>query len=395
MKQRVFLALMMPFLFMKGISAQDVHGTVPSEDSEEANTSYWVSPETNNERVLNPNTFRDNWFITVNAGTFINFCDNLGSVDFGKQFQPAAGLSVGKWLSPWGGIRIMGMYGRGFGQTYKPVLDRTYNWSIVNGYIDALFNLHNLFGGYKENRFFQLMALAGIGVEHTFGFGNESWYKDYPINTDKNNLLGFRAGLLASFRLNKALALNVEASVNCLDDSYDGYTWDNKWDGHVNLLVGLVYRFKNHDGTHQFTFARRNQDKYDALNDEINRLRKEIADMKAAPKVEVKREVVESERVSTLVSFEPNSTEINKLQEVNIYTAAEGLKKIEDGDLYITPVKNSDMSSDLFNGRANAIRDMLVKDYNVPAGHIFIEENNELVRSLDPAKNCVIIYIVK
>lgn len=40
MKQRVFLALMMPFLFMKGISAQDVHGTVPSEDSEEANTSY-------------------------------------------------------------------------------------------------------------------------------------------------------------------------------------------------------------------------------------------------------------------------------------------------------------------------------------------------------------------
>lgn len=44
----------------------------------------------------------------------------------------------------------MGMYGRGFGQTYKPVLDRTYNWSIVNGYIDALFNLHNLFGGYKE-----------------------------------------------------------------------------------------------------------------------------------------------------------------------------------------------------------------------------------------------------
>ena len=239
------------------------------------------------------------------------------------------------------------------------------------------------------------MVLAGIGVEHTFGFGDESWYKDYPIDTEKNNLLGFRTGLLASFRLKNALSLNIEASVNCLDDSYDGYIWDNKWDGHVNLLVGLVYRFKNHDGTHQFTYARRNQDKYEALNNEINRLRKEVAEMKAAPKVEVQRQVVESERVSTLVSFEPNSTEVNKLQEVNIYTAAEGLKKIEDGDLYITPIRNSDMSSDLFNGRANAIRDMLVKEYNVPAGHIFIEENNELVRSLDPAKNCVIIYIVK
>lgn len=393
MKQRVFLALMMPFLFIKGF-AQEVNSTVPSETSEDENTAYWVSPETNNERVLNPNTFRDNWFITVNAGTFLNWCDNTSDAK-GKQFQPAAGLSVGKWLSPWGGFRVMGMWGRGFGQTYKPVLDRTYNWNVVNGYIDAMFNLHNLFGGYKENRFFQVMAIAGIGVEHMFGFSDESWYKNYNVNTEKNNLLGFRTGLLASFRLRHALALNVEASINCLDDSYDGVTSDDKWDGHVNLLVGLVYRFKNHDGTHQFTFTRRDQDKYDALNAEVNRLRKEVAEMKAAPAVEVKREVVESERVSTLVSFDPNSTEVNKLQEVNIYTAAEGLKKIQDGDLYITPIKNNEMSSDLFNGRANAIRDMLVNEYQVPAGHIFIEENNELVRSLDPAKNCVIIYIVK
>lgn len=60
MKQRVFLALMMPFLFIKGF-AQEVNSTVPSETSGEENTAYWVSPETNNERVLNPNTFRDNW----------------------------------------------------------------------------------------------------------------------------------------------------------------------------------------------------------------------------------------------------------------------------------------------------------------------------------------------
>ena len=393
MKQRVFLTLMMSFLFFKGVSAQETNTTVSTAQNENK-TSYWTSSEINNEPVLNPNKFRDNWFITVNAGTYLHWGDNCGSAK-GKNFQPAAGFSVGKWISPWGGIRLMGMYGRGFGQTYKPKLDRTYNWNIVNGYVDALFNLHNLFGGYKENRFFQAMAIIGIGAEHNFGFGNKSWYKDYPIDTDDNTLLGFRAGMLASFRLNKALSLNIEASVNCLDDSYDGQIWDDKWDGHVNLLVGLVYRFKNHDGTHQFTYARRDMSKYDAMNDEINRLRKEAAEMKAAPEVTVKRELIESKRVSTLVSFDTNSTEVNKLQEVNVYTAAEGLKKIENGDLYITPIKNNEMSSDLFNGRANAIRDMLVKEYNVPAGHIFIEENNELVRSLDPAKNCVIIYIVK
>lgn len=39
MKQRVFLALMMPFLFIKGF-AQEVNSTVPSETSEEENTTY-------------------------------------------------------------------------------------------------------------------------------------------------------------------------------------------------------------------------------------------------------------------------------------------------------------------------------------------------------------------
>lgn len=392
MKKQFYLVLMMSFLFVKGISAQETNSAVTVESDE---NNYWVSEESNNERVLNPNTFRDNWFITVNAGTYINWCDNMGSAGFGKQFQPAAGMSVGKWLSPWGGIRLMGMYGRGVGHTYKPVLDKTYNWNNVNGYVDALFNLHNLIGGYKESRPFQIMALLGVGVEHNFGFSDENWYGSYNINREKNTLIGFRTGLLASLRLNKCLALNLEGSINCLDDSYDGQVWDNKWDGHINVLLGLVYRFKNHDGTHQFTYARRNQDKYEALNAEVNQLRKKVAEMKAAPVVQVKHEVVESERVATLVSFDANSVEINKLQEVNIYNAAEGLKKITDGDLYITPVKNGVMDSDLFNGRANAIRDVLVKEYNVPAGHIFIEENNELVRSLDPAKNCVIIYIVK
>ena len=392
MKKPFYLVLAMLFFLVKGISAQETNSTVTAEADE---NTYWVSAESNNERVLNPNKFRDNWFITINAGTFINWCDNMGAADFGKQFQPAAGLSVGKWLSPWGGIRLMGMYGRGVGQTNKFVLDRTYNWNIVNGYVDALFNLHNLIGGYKENRVFQMMAILGIGVEHNFGFDDKSWYSSYPIETEKNTLIGFRTGLLGSLRLNKCLALNLEASINCLDDSYDGQVWDNKWDGHVNVLLGLVYRFKNHDGTHQFTYARRNPDKFDAMNAEVNELRRQVAEMKAAPKVEVKQEVVENKRVATLVSFDANSTEINQLQEVNIFTAVEGLKEITDGDLYITPVKNGVMSSDLFNGRANAIRDVLVKEYNIPAGHIFIEENNELVRSLDPAKNCVIIYIVK
>lgn len=389
MKKRVYLALMMPFLCFVGGAAQEVTKGLPVDEN--PNLVYWEDSVVNYKRVLNPTKFWDNWFITVNVGTFYNLVDNGGSAKAGKMFQPAAGLSVGKWISPWGGFRLMGMWGRGAGHTNPQYVgDNYYHWNIINGYGDALFNLHNLFGGYKENRKFQLMALVGIGVEHLEGFN----VKGTDIKTEKNNLLGFRTGLLASLRLNKALSFNLEASINMLDDSYDGQTYDNKWDMHLNFLAGLVYRFKNHDGTRQFTYARRNDEKYTVLNDEINRLRREVEAMKKAPAVNVVEKVVKSNQTTVLISFDPNSTKINRLQEVNVYTAAEAIKKIENGDLYITPA--SDIAdSDLFNGRANAVRNVLMNEYNIPAGHIFIEQDRKLVDSLDPAKNCVVVYIVK
>ena len=97
MEKLFYLLFMMLFLVVRGISAQETNST---ELSEVVDSLYWVGPESNYERVLNPNKFGDNWFITVNAGTFISWCDNMGSANFGKQFQPAAGLSVGKWISP-------------------------------------------------------------------------------------------------------------------------------------------------------------------------------------------------------------------------------------------------------------------------------------------------------
>lgn len=389
MKKRVYLALMMPFLCFVGGAAQEVTEGVPVDEN--PNLVLWEDSLVDNKPVLNPTKFWDNWFITVNVGTFYNLVDNGGSAKAGKMFQPAAGLSVGKWISPWGGFRLMGMWGRGAGHTNPQYVgDNYYHWNIINGYGDALFNLHNLFGGYKENRKFQLMALAGIGVEHVESFN----VKGTNITTEKNNLLGFRTGLLASFRLNKALAFNLEASINMLDDSYDGQVYDNKWDMHLNFLAGLVYRFKNHDGTRQFTYARRNEEKYAILNDEINRLRREVEAMKSAPAVNVVEKVVKSNQTTVLISFDANSTKINRLQEVNVYTAAEAIKKIENGDLYITPASNI-TDTDLFNGRANAVRDALMNEYNIPAGHIFIEQDRKLVDSFDPSKNCVVVYIVK
>jgi hypothetical protein len=178
-----------------------------------------------------------------------------------------------------------------------------------------------------------------------------------------------------------------------LDDSYDGQVVKNNYDGHLNLLAGFTYRFKNHDGTRQFTYATRDMSKYTALNDEINRLKAENA-KPIEPEIIIQKEFVKSNHIRTLISFEEGSSAINKLQEVNVYTAAQALSQIKDGDLYITINEDAkDFDIELFLARAHSIREMLVNKLNVPAGHIFIEKNVALVKSLDPEKTCVIMYI--
>lgn len=232
------------------------------------------------------------------------------------------------------------------------------------------------------------------------GFSDKSWNKDRShFSTKEQNLISARLGMMADIRLSKALSINVEVTNNWIDDSFDGNdnvkSSGNIWDGHVNALIGLTYRFKNHDGSRQFTYARRNMSKYDILNDELNRLRAENEKKLAqAQKVvtEKKTEVIESEQYITYISFDSNSSKINRLQEVNVYTAAENMKKLSDADLYITSTEEV-KNSDLFLERAQTIRDVLANTYNIPAGRIFIEKNPGVVSSLDPQKSCVIVYI--
>ena len=163
----------------------------------------------------------------------------------------------------------------------------------------------------------------GAGFEQTMDFSDKSWNTETQesyFSTKSQNLLAIRLGLMANFRLSKAWDLNVEVINSVLDDSFDG--WDGKgsndrWDGHVNLMVGVTYRFKNHDGSHQFTYARRDLSKFDEANAEINRLR-EQKKVAPAPVTKVETEVVESNHVRSFISFDNDSAEINKLQEVNV-----------------------------------------------------------------------------
>ena len=383
--RKVYLMFVMVFLACTTGFAQEPVTEVTTE------TVFWVDSTANNARMLNKSKFRDNWFIGVHVGSFYSWGENTSDAGFFGQFRPAAALSIGKWLHPAGGFRAQAAYGNNKGITPD---EKSYTWHTLAGYLDAMFNLSNIFSRYNENRKFDIIAMIGAGLERTFHFEKNTWNRGNEVYNPAGEMyVALRAGLMAKWRISETLDLNIEAVNNWIDDAYDGQVVTNKYDGHINILAGLTYRFKNHDGSRQFTYATRDMSKYIALNDEINRLKAENA-KPLEPEVIIQKELVKSNHIRTLISFENASSSINKLQEVNVYTAAQALSQIKDGDLYITINEDAkDFDVELFLARAHSIREMLVNQLNVPAGHIFIEKNSALVKSLDPEKTCVIMYI--
>jgi hypothetical protein len=363
-----------------------------SEVQSSTTTTYWTDGTHGDSdgKILNKAKFGDNWFIGIEAGTLFNWGTKQSEHDFIKRFRPMGAIQLGKWMSPSIGARIQGFFGNNSDVVGANNAGK-YNWNTIGGYFDGMFNFTNMFCGYKENRGFNLIGLLGIGCEYTQGFCDHAAPRG--VNTKEQEFLGGRIGLMAKFRLGEKWDLDFEATNAFLDDNYDGQVNNNKLDGHVNVLVGLTYRFKNHDGSRQFTFARYDHTKFNSLNNEVNRLQGDID--AAKNKVVYETRKVDGSRVNTLVAFDTNSSEIDKLQEVNVFTAAEEMKKMSnDADLYITinsnaPAKNNE----LFLQRAQAIRDVLVNQYNIPAGRIFVESNPAIVTSLDKTKKCVVVLI--
>lgn len=393
--KRIYFLCLMALLTSAAVKAQELTYSEPVLSSDGGKLVYWTDSTANNEKVLNKTKFWDNWFFGLHVGTRFSWGSNSTEAGFQRQFRPAAAISVGKWLAPAAGLRLMAAFGNNRGHTDPETgVDKPYTWNSVAGYLDGLFNLTNMFCGYKESRGFNLIGVMGVGVERSFHYSDKSWNTNQQYyNKDNTHLLfALRLGLMAKIRLGNAWDLDIEAVNTWTDDSFDGNETNNRYDGHVGILCGFTYRFKNHDGTRQFTYVRLDQSKYDVLNDEINRLRQQVANRPAVTPT-VQSEIVQINRIRTLISFENGKSEVNQLQEVNVFTAADALKNWEgDADLYIT-CQETPGDSDLFLARAQSVRDMLVNQMSVPAGRIFIEKNPAVVQSLDDAKNCVIVII--
>ena len=266
------------------------------------------------QTVAESKTF-DNIYVGINGGVATKTTGHKWLSDL----DPNAGLRIGRYFTPVFGLAIEGnayFSNKPWGSTGTVV--RATNASLL-----GTVNLSNWFGGYKgEPRTFEVSALYGLGWMHVFT--NNKLFKAATEN--QRNRMTSKAALDFAFNFGSAKQFQfyVEPSINFAflgqshshnvvatpaGNTYPAYNVDygykatsqagqpayNINNSFVQLNAGLVYKFANSNGTHNFTIVTpRDQAEIDALNAQINELRnrkpevitKEV--VKEVPSVKVK-----------------------------------------------------------------------------------------------------------
>ncbi len=333
------------------------------------------------QTVTESKTF-DNFYIGINGGVA------TATTGHGwlKNLQPNAGLRIGRNFTPVFGMAVeSNAYFKNTNGFTTGTLVNALNTSLL-----GTVNLTNWFGGYKgEPRVFEVSALYGLGWGHIFGTPTEEYKTD--MLTSKVGLdfaFNFGSDKQWQFYLEPALIYSLNGN------GYQGVKYDIDRSV-VQLNAGIVYKFKNSNGTHNFKIAElRDQSEIDALNAQVNSLRGElsgkdseldakdrkIADLEKAledcknSKQPVYVRPVTATNLQPTVLFRQGKSVIDPAQYAPIELIATYMKNHPEAKVeikgYASPEGSAEINQKLSEERAEAVKNALVKKYKISADRL-------------------------
>lgn len=302
----------------------------------------------------------DNAFIGVYGGGSWSLQNHHQTNAFWPNINPMATIKFGKYFNPNIGAQIE-LEG-GFSELGKTVVDHT-----MLG-VDALFNFSNIFGGYKgEPRNWEFVGVLGTGWFHTYDYVSNSVAVKGGVEINWN------------FDKKKAWQLNIIPAYTYLPDKAIDHSY-------VSLSVGVTYKFKNSNGTHNFKFINViDPVEYDALNQKINDLRAAnqlLTDSLA--KAEAVHDTVYinvkevSPTLSNVVSFQISKYEVDEVQMANLSYIAETMKSDTTLNIVLKGYADKNTGTASYNKslsvkRAEAVKDVLVNTFGIDDSRIETE----------------------
>ena len=335
------------------------------------------------QTVTESKTF-DNFYFGFNAGVATK---TTGHASWAKDLTPNFGIRVGRNFTPVFGMAVES-------NAYFKTTNGFTTGTLVNYLNTSLLgtvNLSNWFGGYKGTpRCFEVTALYGMGWGHRFGSPTSAWKQD--------NLTS-KVGLDFAFNLGKQKAwqLYIEPSINYAlnGDGYQDVQYNINRSA-VQLNAGLIYKFKNSNGTHNFTVAQlRDQSEIDALNAQVNSLRGELdgknseLDAKNKTITDLQNALDECNKkkcqpvyvkpatatnLQPTVLFRQGKTTIDPAQYAPIELIANYMKNHKDAKVeikgYASPEGSKEINEKISIARAEAVKQALVKKYKISADRL-------------------------
>lgn len=330
----------------------------------------------------------DNIYVGINGGvaTYTKAHGWMSSLN------PNLGIRIGRYFTPVFGLAVESNVYLSNKNLIEPG-DRKSIGTFVRSMNTSLLgtvNLSNWFGGYQGTpRAFEVSAVGGLGWGHVFG---------HPSCDYKDNTLTSKAGLdfAINFGSDKQWQVYLEPAMIWTLGGRNDCTHKiqyNIYDSGVQLNVGVVYKFKNSNGTHNFKIAElKDQAEIDALNSKINDLRndlngkdsqlaaknRQISDLqKALDECNNKPSYTKPETATNLqptVLFRQGKSVVDKAQYAPIELIANYMKNNPDSSIeikgYASPEGSAELNQKLSEQRAEAVKKILVNKYKISADRL-------------------------
>jgi len=342
----------------------------------------------------------DNWSIGLITGSTAKITHS----NFTKSMRPGMGLEINKQLTPIFGIGIQGL-------SYVNTTNSKTAIDATDVSMLGRINLMNLFAGYEGMpRYFEIETQMGLGWLHYFQAGAG----------DSNSLSG-RMGLNLNLNLGESKAWTISMRPGIVYDLQADYPKSklnfNLNNARFEWMTSIIYHFGNSNGEHYMTLVPVCDPlEMAAINDEVNALRatllerdaelvaatEEIANLQNA--MNTPNEVVEIDVNETCtpvytIGFRQGKAIIDMTQEANIEMAANFLKENNNVIVsikgYASPEGNAEFNQELSTRRADAVKEVLVKQYGIDASRIVTQGEGVGNIFSEPAWNRISILTVE
>ncbi len=330
--------------------------------------------------------FKHNWFVGVGGGTAIYLGESDRRGPLSGRFAPAIDISVGKWILPDIGARIQysGYKAKGYipaDYTFRGADANAYGdlvndywykqkWSYAHFRGDVMFNLSNIIGGYREDRFYSLTTYIGLGIITS-------------QDTEATELTG-TFGILNTFLISDAFDINLDIRGSLIHDRFDSEVDSDRnkiFEGIATTTIGVTYKFKprgwkNVNKT-DITVDHAELQNYKKLLANAEQKNADLADQLAIHQAAAEKELIIP---SLALRFEINCTKLSKISRVNLGYIAAAIKESKTDKVFTIKgyadmyTGNERINKRLSENRAKAVYEALVNEFGIDKSKLIVED---------------------